>query len=187
MFPGILGIFLRCCQIVSFFPPRFLSVSLDSVPRIRGWETYLYNIFSKFDVRKSVQHHTIRIIQPTKCNSFTSLLLDVYVWLSMFRASPHPSSGAYNCTSSLWFYRWREAVGVLLVVVWQTTTNIWAAFLCGYPLLHPYFLPTKNARHAVLSWNMCSGAPPSCNSCYVCTVMCIPIIVCHNKLDSAAI
>src|SRR5215475_9892081 len=20
----------------------------------------------------------------------------------------------------------------------------WAAFLCGYPLLHPYFLPTKN-------------------------------------------
>jgi hypothetical protein len=28
---------------------------------------------------------------------------------------------------------------------------IWAAFLCGYPLLHPYFLPTKNARHAVLS------------------------------------
>jgi hypothetical protein len=26
-----------------------------------------------------------------------------------------------------------------------------AAFLCGYPLLHPYFLPTKNAqRHAVL-------------------------------------
>jgi hypothetical protein len=29
---------------------------------------------------------------------------------------------------------------------------IWAAFLCGYPLLHPYFLPTKNAqRHAVLN------------------------------------
>src|SRR5215475_5173713 len=45
---------------------------------------------------------------------------------------------------------------------------IWAAFLCGYPLLHPYFLPTKNAqRHAVLSWYMYSGAPPSCNSCYV--------------------
>jgi hypothetical protein len=21
--------------------------------------------------------------------------------------------------------------------------SIWAAFLCGYPLLHPYFLPTK--------------------------------------------
>ena len=29
------------------------------------------------------------MIQPTRCNSFTSLLLDVYVWLNMFRdASP---------------------------------------------------------------------------------------------------
>jgi hypothetical protein len=64
---------------------------------------------------------------------------------------------------------------------------IWAAFLCAYPLL-PYFLPTKNAqRHAVLSWYMYSGAPPSCNRCYVCTVMRIPIAVLHNKLDSAAI
>jgi len=24
---------------------------------------------------------------------------------------------------SLWFYRWREAAGALLVVVWQTMTN----------------------------------------------------------------
>jgi len=24
----------------------------------------------------------------------------------MFRALPRPSSGAYNCISSLWFYRW---------------------------------------------------------------------------------
>jgi hypothetical protein len=62
------------------------------------------------------------------------------------------------------------------------TPPIWAAFLCGYPLLHPYFLPTKNAqRHAVLSWYMYSGAPPSCNSYYVCTAMRIPIVVCHNK------
>jgi hypothetical protein len=59
---------------------------------------------------------------------------------------------------------------------------IWAAFLCGYPLLHPYFLTTKTAqRHAVQSWYMYSGAPSSCNSCYVCTVMCIPIVVHHNK------
>jgi len=25
------------------------------------------------------------------------------VWLNMFRASSRPSSGAYNCTRSLWF------------------------------------------------------------------------------------
>jgi hypothetical protein len=59
---------------------------------------------------------------------------------------------------------------------------IWTAFLCGYRLLHPYFLPTKNSqRHAVLSWYMYSGAPPSCNSCYVCKVMRIPIVVHNNK------
>jgi hypothetical protein len=58
---------------------------------------------------------------------------------------------------------------------------IWAAFLCGYPLF-PYFLPTQNAqRHTVLSWYMYLGAPPSCNSCYVCTVMRILIVVRHNK------
>jgi hypothetical protein len=72
-----------------------------------------------FGVRKSVHHHTFQIIQPTRCNSFTNLLLDVYVWLNMFRASSRPSSGAYNFTRSLWFYRWREAVGALLVVVCQ--------------------------------------------------------------------
>jgi len=66
---------------------------------------------------------SIQINQPTRCNSFTSLLLDVYVWLNMFRAPPRPSSGAYNCINSLWFYLWRVVVAALLVVVCQTTTN----------------------------------------------------------------
>jgi hypothetical protein len=55
---------------------------------------------------------------------FTSLLLDVYVWLNMF---PRLSSGAYNCISSLWFYRWRVVAAVLLIVLWpagQTTTSV---------------------------------------------------------------
>ena len=80
-----------------------------------------------FDVRKAVHHHTIQIIQPTKWNSFTRLLLDVYVWLNMFRMPLRPSSGAFNRIRSLWFYRWKESAGALLVVVWpvtgQTTTN----------------------------------------------------------------
>jgi hypothetical protein len=68
-----------------------------------------------FDIRKSVHHHTIQINQSTRCNSFTSLLLDVHVWCNMFQAPSRPSSGAYNCTRSLWFYRWRVAVAALLV------------------------------------------------------------------------
>jgi len=73
-------------------------------------------ILGSFDVHKSMHHHMIPIFQPTKCNSFTSLLLDVYVWLNMIRASPRSSSGACNCTINLWFYRWIEAAGALLVV-----------------------------------------------------------------------
>jgi hypothetical protein len=45
------------------------------------------------------------------------------MWLNMFQASLRPSSGAYICTRSLWFNRWRAAAGALLVVVCQTTTN----------------------------------------------------------------
>ena len=67
------------------------------------------------------------MIQITRCNSFTSLLLDVYVWLNLFWASHLPSSGAYNCTRSLWFNRWRAAAGASLVVVRQTMTNNAAA------------------------------------------------------------
>jgi hypothetical protein len=37
---------------------------------------------------------TIQIYQPTICNNFSSLLLDVYVQLNMFRASSCQSSGA---------------------------------------------------------------------------------------------
>jgi len=32
--------------------------------------------------------------QPTRCNNFSNLLLDVYVQLNMFRAFSRPSSGA---------------------------------------------------------------------------------------------
>jgi hypothetical protein len=50
-----------------------------------------------------------------------------FVSLNMFRAPPRPSSGAYNCTNTLWFYRWSVVVAALLVVVrpvaGQTTTN----------------------------------------------------------------
>jgi hypothetical protein len=66
--------------------------------------TFIRNIFhskknsarhyQKFKVCKSVHHQTIQINQPPRCNNFSSLLLDVYVQLNMFRASPRPTSGA---------------------------------------------------------------------------------------------
>ena len=41
-------------------------------------------------------YEAIQINEPARYNSFTSLLLEVYVWLNMFRALPRPSSGVYN-------------------------------------------------------------------------------------------
>jgi hypothetical protein len=41
--------------------------------------------------------------------------------LNMFRASPRPSSGAYNCINSLWFHRW--SVGGSSVVGGDLTTT----------------------------------------------------------------
>jgi hypothetical protein len=72
--------------------------------------------------------NSIQINQLTRCNSFTSLLLDVHLWLNMFRAPVRPSSGTCNCTNNLWFYRWSVAVGAfvgrdLAGYNCQTTTN----------------------------------------------------------------
>ena len=46
-----------------------------------------------------------------------------FVSLNVFRAPPRPSSGAYNCIISLWFYRWSVVVAALLVVVWPVITG----------------------------------------------------------------
>jgi len=84
-----------------------------------------------FDVCKSVHHYANQIKQPTRCNIFTSLLLDVHMWLSMFWASPRPSSGAYNCTRSLWFYgktRGFLCSCVLLMMGGETPNTCWATY-----------------------------------------------------------
>ena len=41
--------------------------------------------FFKFKICKPMHHHTIQINQPTRCKNFSSLLLEVYVQLNMFR------------------------------------------------------------------------------------------------------
>jgi hypothetical protein len=89
------------------------------------------------DVRKSVHHHTIKKNQPARCNNFTSLLFESLCVAQQFRAPLRPTSGAYNCTRSLRFYRWRVAVGALLVVVWQV--NLLHAALHTVSFVHGCF------------------------------------------------
>jgi hypothetical protein len=51
---------------------------------------------------------------------FSKFITWRYLWLKMFRASYRPSSGAHNCTRSLWFcIRCRLKDVALLVVVGQ--------------------------------------------------------------------
>ena len=52
---------------------------------------YAQNDAHNFKVCKSVHHHTFQINQPTRCNNFSSLLLDVYLQLNILQASSRPS------------------------------------------------------------------------------------------------
>ena len=102
------------CQLQNFplmsgtFRQRNSNIMREIVPGLMDYKYYMRQRIpaksyktADFEVRKSVHHHTIQINQTTRCNGFTSLLLDVYVWLNMFRVLLRPSSGAYNCTRSL--------------------------------------------------------------------------------------
>ena len=71
----------------SIYRVMFHETESSSIQNILPLSTYNSE---RFEVRKSVHHHTIQTIQPTRCNTFTNLLPDVYVWLNMFWASPRP-------------------------------------------------------------------------------------------------
>jgi hypothetical protein len=61
----------------------------------------LYTRNKTFKLRKPVHHYTIEINQSTKYNSFTSLWLDVYVWLNVFRAPPPQNQERTNSLADL--------------------------------------------------------------------------------------
>jgi len=41
--------------------------------------------------------------KSNKMQQYIKILFHIYMKLNMFRATHRPSSGALNCTSSLWF------------------------------------------------------------------------------------
>ena len=73
-------------KAASFSKKHDVCTTLNGVHSKKRW--------SSFKVCKSVHHHTIPINHPTRCNNFSSLSLDVYVQLNMFRASSSPLSGS---------------------------------------------------------------------------------------------
>jgi hypothetical protein len=75
---------------------QFPATSWSFKPSLQYSKIKQKNIIMEFKVCKSVHHHMFQINQPTRCDNFSSLLLDVYsyVQLNMFRASSRPSSEA---------------------------------------------------------------------------------------------
>jgi hypothetical protein len=59
----------------------------------------------QLDVRGSVHHSTIHKEKSNKMQQCIKILLfHIFLKLNMFRATHRPSSGAHNCTGSLWFF-----------------------------------------------------------------------------------
>jgi len=60
------------------------------------------------------------------------LLIHIYMKLNMFRATHRPSSGAWNCTGSLWFFIRGRLLDVDVVrhSMWPTTFNVWKTRGC---------------------------------------------------------
>jgi hypothetical protein len=65
------------------------------------------NRTGEVDVRGSVHHSTIHEEKFKKVQRCIKTLFTIYVKLNMFWATHRPSSGAQNCTGSLFFIRGR--------------------------------------------------------------------------------
>jgi hypothetical protein len=93
---GFFVLFYVFCvlYIVCFvtFPVLFVCICVQN--NCHRVATQLQLNISYIYIYKIKKNKIIQINHPTKCNSFTSLLHDVFVWLNMFWALPRPSSGA---------------------------------------------------------------------------------------------
>jgi len=82
------------------------------------------------------------------------LLFYVYIKLKMFRVTHRPSSGAQNCTSSLWFWIRERLLDV--VVAGRRQLSLTAA--SNHNVQQPFTYAKPEAASAVLSswwWGLC--------------------------------
>ena len=101
---------LRSCS--PYFPLVVIKVQSQRTDVVNFVLWHYLDAFWRSPVRAS-PYDTNKSTNKTQLFS-SSLLLEVHMWLNMFRASPRPSSGAYNCTRTVWFYLWKETAGELL-------------------------------------------------------------------------
>ena len=104
------------------------------VARYRDKQRSVVNRVMEFKVCMSVHLHTIPINQPTRCNNFPNLLLDVYILLNMFRASSRPSSGTLQLQVA--------ASGFTVGALWQQCYWSWS----GRPRPTALLPPRSNGK-----------------------------------------
>jgi hypothetical protein len=72
--------------------------------------------------------------------------------------------------------------------IYKEMLPIWAAPLCGYPLLHPYFLPTKTQKATLFYRGTCIQGRRHLVTAATSVQLCAYRSLCVTiKLDSSAI
>jgi hypothetical protein len=79
---------------IQLLPYLFHKTSVNIYVKFSSFCNVTPCILVEIYVHFQRKFNAIQIYQPTRCNSFSSQLLDVYVQLNMFRASSRSSSGA---------------------------------------------------------------------------------------------
>ena len=78
----------RVAVLPTNYNVTYIANTRGMTEKVKARNSSTYALFRKKSKKQ------IQINQPTRCNNFSRLLLDVYLQLSMFRASSRPSSGA---------------------------------------------------------------------------------------------
>jgi len=80
------------CEVARELAERELGLEGEQVV---GWD--------KGKIEISEMYNVIHTEIANKMQQCINIYYSMYMKLNMFRATNHPSSGAQNCTSSLWF------------------------------------------------------------------------------------
>jgi hypothetical protein len=85
----------------------------------QNWYTSITREWTVFGVSKSVHHPSYDSNKLTnKMQQFHKFITWRFGMAQHVSGAPRPSSGAYNCINSFWFYRWSVTVAALFFVVW---------------------------------------------------------------------
>jgi hypothetical protein len=79
------------------------SLRYETLPDIFNQKGWVKVPVCKLDVRGSLHHSIIHMQKIQQDAAVYQILFHIYIKLNMFRATYRPSSGAQNCTSSIWF------------------------------------------------------------------------------------